>query len=158
MLVREDLRALRPALVIVQAGHDDSGVPASLERQRVSQTITAIRAAAPRARIALLTVFASPSGPTAALIRANDTIIAAGLAAGAAAGHGVVIVNPLGNGWRFPRAHGGGLHPTAAGDELIAGKAAAVLRAHGVLPAASGGDPVICASGVGTGTRSPRLQ
>jgi hypothetical protein len=43
-LAREDLRALDPGLVVVQAGHDDSGVPASLERQRVGQAIDAIRA------------------------------------------------------------------------------------------------------------------
>ena len=110
LLSGEDLRALRPALVIVQAGHDDSGVPARLERERVSQTIAAIRAAAPRAQIALLTVFASPSGPTAALTRVNDAIIAGG----EAADRDVIIVNPLGSGWRFPRAHGTGLHPTAA--------------------------------------------
>ena len=44
LLAREDLRALDPGLVVVQAGHDDSGVPASLERQRVGQAIGAIRA------------------------------------------------------------------------------------------------------------------
>jgi hypothetical protein len=44
LLAREDLRALHPGLVIVQAGHDDSGVPAPLERQRVGQAIDAIRA------------------------------------------------------------------------------------------------------------------
>ena len=44
LLAREDLRALDPGLVVVQAGHDDSGVPASLERQRVGQAIDAIRA------------------------------------------------------------------------------------------------------------------
>ena len=56
-VARVGLRALAPSLIIVQAGHDDIGVPAALERQRVTQAIAAIRAQAPQARIALLTVF-----------------------------------------------------------------------------------------------------
>ena len=153
LLAGEDLRALDPGLVIVQAGHDDSGVPASLERQRVGQVIDAIRAAAPRARIALLTVFAVQSGPDAALALVNDAIIAA---ARAADPH-VIVMNPLGGGWRFQRAARGGLHPSAAGDAWIAAKVAATLRAHGVAPAAGRG-AVICDSGAGRGPRSPPVQ
>ena len=163
MLARVDLRALDPSLVIVQAGHDDSGVPVPLERQRVTQVIDAIRASAPRARIALLTVFAGSSRPSRALYRTNGAIISAGTAADP----GVIIMNPLGDAWHFPHARDG-LHPTAAGDAWIAGTVAAVLRAHGVLPAAGRAPaaPVICDSGVGsrsgggtgTGPRSPRFQ
>jgi lysophospholipase L1-like esterase len=153
LLAREDLRALDPGLVIVQAGHDDSGVPSSLERQRVRQVIAMIRADAPRARIGLLTVFAGQSGPNAGLSLVNDAIIAA---AQAADPH-VIVMNPLDGGWRFQRAARGGLHPSAAGDAWIAAKAAAILRAHGVLPAADGHDgasgAVICDSGVGAGPR-----
>jgi lysophospholipase L1-like esterase len=148
MLARVGLRALDPALVIVQAGHDDSGVPASLERQRVGQVIAAIRAAAPRAKIALLTVFTGPSAPTPALVQTNDAIIAAGIAADP----DVIIMDPLDD-WSFAHAHAG-LHPTAAGDAWIAARVASVVRAHGVLPAAAGSDPVICDSGIaGHGTR-----
>ena len=153
LLAREDLRALDPGLVIVQAGHDDSGVPASLERQRVGQVIDAIRAVAPRARIALLTVFAAQSGPDAALSLVNDAIIAA---ARAADPH-VIVMNPLDGGWRFQRAARGGLHPSAAGDAWIAAKVAVTLRAHGVAPAAGRG-AVICDPGAGRGPRSPRFQ
>jgi lysophospholipase L1-like esterase len=153
LLAAEDLRALDPRLVVVQAGHDDSGAPASLERQRVGQAIDAIRAAAPRARIALLTVFAPQSGPTAALSLVNDVIIAA---ARAADPH-VIVMNPLGGGWSFQRAARGGLHPSAAGDAWIAAKVAATLRAHGVAPAAGHG-AVTCDSGVGHGSQSPRFQ
>jgi hypothetical protein len=53
----------------------------------------------PRARIALLTVFAAQSGPTAALSLVNDAIIAA---ARAADPH-VIVMSPLGVGWS---AHG----------------------------------------------------
>jgi len=153
LLATEDLRALEPGLVIVQAGHDDSGVPASLERQRVGQVIDAIRAAAPRARIALLTVFAAQSGPDAALSLVNDVIMAA---ARAADPH-VIVMNPLGEGWRFQRAARGGLHPSAAGDAWIAAKVSATLRAHGVGPAAGRG-AVICDSGAGRGPRPSRPQ
>jgi len=153
LLAGEDLRALDPRLVVVQAGHDDSGVPASLERQRVGQAIDAIRAAAPRARIALLTVFAPQSGPTAVLSLVNDVIIAA---ARAADPH-VIVMNPLGGGWSFQRAARGGLHPSAAGDVRIAAKVAATLRAHGVAPAAGHG-AVICDSGAAHGPRSARFQ
>jgi GDSL-like Lipase/Acylhydrolase family len=147
MLAKVGLRALGPALVIVQAGHDDSGVSASLERQRVRQAIAAIRAAAPRATIALLTVFTGPSGPTRAQDRTNEAIVVAGTAAGP----GVIIMNPV-DGWDFAHAQGG-LHPTAAGDAWIAAKVAAILRTHGVLPAADGDPsaPVICDSGIGAG-------
>jgi lysophospholipase L1-like esterase len=161
MLAKIDLRALTPSLVVVQAGHDDSGVPAPLERQRVTQVITAIRAATPSARIALLTVFGGPSRATRALYRTNDAIIAAGVAADP----DVIIMNPLGDGWHFARTHDG-LHPTAAGDAWIAGTVAAILRAHGVLPAAgrTPAAPVICDSGLGSGARTgteprfPRFQ
>ena len=151
MLVREDLRTLDPGLVIVQAGHDDDGVPPSLERQRVGQVIAMIRAAAPRARIALLSVFATQSGPSAGLSLVNDAIIGAARAADP----NVIVMNPLGEGWHFQRAAPGGLHPSAAGDAWIAAKVAAALRAHGVVPAAGSG-AVICDSG--TGPRPPQFQ
>jgi len=153
LLAREDLRALDPGLVIVQAGHDDTGVPASLEQQQVRQVIDMIRADAPRARIGLLTVFAGQSGPDMALSLVNDAIIAA---ARAADPH-VIVMNPLGGNWSFQRAARGGLHPSAAGDAWIAAKAAAILRSHGVTQAAGRG-AVICDSGLSGGRRSPRFQ
>ena len=64
-IARLDLHALAPALVIVQAGHDDIGVPPRLEQQRVEQAVALIRAEAPHARIALLTVFTGRSGTAA---------------------------------------------------------------------------------------------
>jgi GDSL-like Lipase/Acylhydrolase family len=148
MLARERLAALDPALVIVQAGHDDAGVPPRIERQRVRQAIALIRAEAPHALIALLTVFTgrSPSH-SPALYRTNDAIVTAAIAAD----HQVIIMNPLTGRWEFQHV-GGGLHPTAAGDTWIARKAAAILRGHGVLPAAATGSaPVICDAAVGVG-------
>ena len=95
-IARADLRALRPSLVIVQAGHDDWRVPPDLERLRVEQTVATIKAEAPQARIALLTVFAGRSRPRA--IYQTDQAIVAG--AGAADPQ-VIIMDPLTSGWRF---------------------------------------------------------
>jgi acyl-CoA thioesterase I len=139
---RIGLSALKPSLVIVQAGHDDIGVPPELERQRVEQAIAVIHADAPRAPIALVTVFAGRS-PAAAAYRTDRAIITAARAADRA----VIIIDPLTLGWRFPHVRDG-LHPTAAGSAWITGKVAAVLREHGVRPApppaGASPNPIVC--------------
>lgn len=127
-IARVDLRALAPALVIVQAGHNDIGVPLRLEQRRVEQAIALIHAEAPRARIALLTVFAGRS--RSAAYRTDHAIVTAGRAADP----NVIIMDPLAAGWTFPRSHDG-LHPTAHGSAWIARTVAGILREHGVLPA-----------------------
>ena len=147
MLGALGLRTLDPALVIIQAGHDDLGATPALEERRVRATVDLVHAAVPGARIGLLTTFAfSPEGSPA--LRELDQAI---IRAGTAADRGVVIMDPLAGRWSFPRA-ADGLHPTAAGDAWIAGTAAAILRAHGVRPApAATGAPVICDVSVGAG-------
>ena len=135
-IARLDLRVLAPALVIVQAGHDDIGVPPQLEQRRVDQAVALIHAEAPHARIALLTVFAARSATAAARSRSaaayrTDHAI---VTAGRAADRNVIIIDPLVAGWTFPRAHDG-LHPTASGSAWIAGQVAAILKEHGVRPA-----------------------
>ncbi len=140
-IARLDLRALAPAVVIVQAGHDDIGVPPQLEQRRVEQAVTLIHAEAPRARIALLTVFAGRSR-SAAAYRTDHAIVTAGRAAD----RNVIIIDPLAARWAFPRSHDG-LHPTAPGSAWIAGQVAGVLRQHGVRPAPPRPDtanPIIC--------------
>jgi lysophospholipase L1-like esterase len=145
MLKAEQLPQLAPSLVIVQAGHDDGGVPAPVVRSQVAATIDLIRAEAPGARIALITVFSLPTGPVpSALYQADDAIVSAARGADP----GVIIMDPLTGHWKFSRAHDG-LHPTAAGDAWIARKVASLLRAHGVLaspPAVTSG--VICDLGL----------
>ena len=139
---RIDLSGLKPSLIIVQAGHDDIGVPPELERQRVEQAIAVIRAEAPRAQIALLTVFAGRS-PQAAAYRTDRAIVAAARSADRA----VIIIDPLTGGWRFPHVRDG-LHPTAVGSAWIASQVAAILRDHGVRPApasvGTGPGPIVC--------------
>ena len=85
-----NLRELNPALVIVQAGHNDMGVPAELEQQQVKQVIAQIRAAVPDAGIALITVFVGRLHRPAAY-QTDRTIVAAARAADPA----VIIMDPL---------------------------------------------------------------
>lgn len=147
MLSQENLRELGPALVIVQAGHNDIGMPAWLERRRVAAAVHLIHAATPTARIALLTTFAVSPGGSPALRQADADIVSAGTAADPDA----IVMDPLAGRWTFPRA-GDGLHPTAAGDAWIARTVAAVLLAHGVRPApVTAAAPVICDVSVGAG-------
>ena len=135
-IARLDLQAVTPALVIVQAGRDDIGVPLRLEQQRVEQAVALIHAEAPHARIALLTVFTRRSGTaagrsrSAAAYRTDHAIVAAGRAAD----RNVIIIDPLAARWTFPRSHDG-LHPTASGSAWIARQVAGILREHGVRPA-----------------------
>jgi acyl-CoA thioesterase I len=149
-IAQAGLRRLAPSLVIVQAGHDDIGVPLRLERRRVDQVISVIRAQAPRARIALLTVFTRHSSRPAAK-RTDQAIVTAATAAD----REVIIMDPLAAGWRFGHSRDG-LHPTAGGDEWIAREVAGILREHGMravppsrhaTSAAGPGAPVICYSG-----------
>src|SRR5580704_14268683 len=135
-LARAGLRALQPSLVIVQAGHDDIGVAPALERRRVEQAVGMIRAEAPRARIALLTVF--PGRVHRGASRTDRAIVAAARAADRA----VIIIDPLAGGWRYARVRDG-LHPTAAGSAWIAARVAGILREHGIQPARAGAG-VVC--------------
>jgi len=154
-LGRIDLRALAPALVIVQAGHDDIGVQAAVEKQRVAGAIAAIRAQAPRARIALLTVF--PGRRHLAAAFATDRAIVTAAKAAERPGDQTIIIDPLTGRWAFPRARDG-LHPTAAGSGWIAREVAGILRAHGVLPAPARtgrAGPVICDSGIAAPRPAP---
>jgi lysophospholipase L1-like esterase len=147
-LARIGLRALAPSLVIIQAGHDDIGVPARTEQQRVRQAIALVRAQAPHARIALITVFTARNrfgGPHAA---AADSTNRAIVAAASAAGHDVIIMDPLTGRWAFARSHRGGLHPSLAGSTWIARRVAGVLRRHGFAPGPAAGTPLVCDSGI----------
>jgi acyl-CoA thioesterase I len=148
LLEAEDLPRLNPALVIVQAGFDDDGVPEAVEASRVRAVIDQIRAAAPNARIALLTTFSYTADGTPALRATDQTIVAAGRAADP----GVIIMDPLAGRWQYERA-GDGLHPTAAGDQWIAQQVAAILAATNIRAArADGASPAVCDAAVGVGS------
>jgi lysophospholipase L1-like esterase len=122
------LSKLNPALVIVQAGHNDMGIPAALEAQRVKQVIAQIRTAAPDAGIGLITVFVGRLHRPAAY-QTDRTIVAAAKAADPA----VIIMDPLAGKWKFARVRDG-LHPSAAGSQWIAGEVGQILEGRGVHP------------------------
>jgi lysophospholipase L1-like esterase len=147
-IARAHLRLLQPALVIVQAGHDDMSVPPDLERLRAQQAVEQIKAEVPRARIALLTVFPGRSRPPA-LYQIDQAIVAGGKAADPQ----VIIMDPLASGWQFPHARDG-LHPSPRGSVWIAGTVAGILRQHGVSPAPAGHGAALCAIAV----RPPAAQ
>jgi acyl-CoA thioesterase I len=145
LLKAEDLPRLNPALVIVQAGFDDNGVPEAVEASRVRAVTDQIRAAAPNARIALLTTFGYTADGTPALRATDQTIVTAARAADP----GVIIMDPLAGRWQYARA-GDGLHPTAAGDQWIAHRVAAILTANNVRAArADSAPPAVCDAAVG---------
>jgi acyl-CoA thioesterase I len=151
-LTRIGLRALAPTLVIIQAGHDDIGVPAATEQQRVKQAIAMVHAQAPRAKIALLTVF-TRHHPTAAAYATDHAIAAAARAADRAA----IIIDPLAAHWSFPRASGG-LHPTEDGSTWIARQVARALQARGIrADAATKAAPLVCDSGISSVRFIPRV-
>ena len=154
MLSAEGLRYLVPSVVIVQAGHDDVGVPPAAERAGVRATLGLIHLTAGGARVSLLTVFAATPDGNEALRRTDQVIVTSATAADP----GVIIMDPLAGRWNFQHANGG-LHPTAAGDAWIAGKVLAILRVYGVrpAPAATGPQPVICdaSAGLTQGTGRP---
>ena len=147
LLTAENLPALAPSLVIVQAGYDDGRVPAGLEREQVRRTIELIRAEAPLAKIGLVTVFTSPARPIPARFYRTDAAI---VAAARAADPNVIVMDPLTGQWMYQHADGR-LHPTAAGDAWIAAKVGAILHAHGIAgnPATTAADaPITCDTGV----------
>jgi lysophospholipase L1-like esterase len=140
---------VHPALVILQFGHDDIGVPAATERRRVAATLAYTRARAPRARIGVITVFtaAGPQPHLADAAKRTDRAIVTAARAVA----GVVVLDPLTRHWTFQRATPDGLHPSAKGNAQIAARVARDLRAYGVRNApAADGTPLICDSGTFT--------
>ena len=146
MLSAEGLPSLAPSVVIVQAGHDDLGVPPAQERAGVRAALRLIHLAAPGARVALVTVFARPASGTQGLRDIDHAIVTAATAADP----DVIVMDPLTGQWQFQHANGG-LHPTAAGDASIARTVLAVLGAHGIgaEPATTATQPVICVASVG---------
>jgi acyl-CoA thioesterase I len=137
-IARIDLSALDPALVIVQAGHDDIGVPPALEERQAAETIALIHAEAPRAQIAVLTVFLGRAKLARAL--PTDQAIVAGATA---ADPDVIVMDPLTGHWQYQRS-ADGLHPTVQGSDSLAQKADEVLHGYGVRAAGAAGPPVLC--------------
>lgn len=136
-VIRAHLAALHPSLIIIQAGHDDVGIPRAAEAAHVARLIGRLRAAAPGARLAFLTVFSRPDPGRPVLdqeLSTDSTIVAAIRKADPRA----IVIDPLRDHWRFPRADGGaGLHPSSRGHLVIADLVARALVRAGVVPSAA---------------------
>lgn len=136
-LLREaDLPRLDPSLVVLQAGHNDVGTSGPQLRAAVTTAVQSARRDAPRAPVALLTVVAHAGDPSAAARATDATIVDAARRADPR----VVVLDPLTEGWTFPRVSDG-LHPTAAGQRLLAGHVLDDLARAGVVGPGSGSCP-----------------
>lgn len=120
------LSRLHPALVIVQAGHDDIGVPRAVEHREVAALVHHVNRVAPDARIVLITVFPGKVVTTATR-RTNHTIVDAARAADSS----VLVLDPLTGHWRYPTI-ADHLHPNQAGERWIATRVARSLIHAGI--------------------------
>jgi lysophospholipase L1-like esterase len=155
MLGRLHLAALHPALVIIQAGHDDWRVPAAVEADHVADLVARLRNEAPAARLAFLTVFPPPAATatTRAAEAATDSTIVSVIRK---SDPRAIVIDPLRSHWHFPRAEDG-LHPTARGDLLIAGRVArSLIRAGAAATSASRPSGARVACTVLGGAHDPR--
>jgi len=142
------LAALHPALVIIQAGYDDLGIPAAVEAEHVASLVGRLRHEAPAARPAFLTVFprSAASATTLTAEAATDSAIVSAIRE---SDPRALVIDPLRSHWQFPRA-ADGLHPTARGDLLIAERVARALTRAGVVatsPVQPSRATVICTLG-----------
>jgi lysophospholipase L1-like esterase len=131
LLDRLHLGALHPALVIIQAGHDDQRIPAAVEAEHVAGLVSSLRSEVPLARLAFLTVF-PPSAASAATRTAEAATDSTIVSAIRERDPPAIVIDPLRSRWHFPRA-ADGLHPTALGGLLIAGRVARALTRAGVV-------------------------
>ena len=149
MIAQERLRALRPALVIVQAGLGDRGEPgrardAAGARHRRPDPLGGTRGADRADHHLHRDRGRGTPWRCAARPRDRDR--------GKEGGPGDHHHEPAAGRWRFPR-QSDGLHPTAAGDAWIAGKVGSVLAADGVRAASVAATvPEICDASVGVTT------
>ncbi|MGC5024255.1 SGNH/GDSL hydrolase family protein [Tsukamurella sp. DT100] len=109
-----------PALVVVQAGSNDVGASTAAIDSQVRQVITTVRSQAPKAKVALITVFPSVhgSGPNA---RATESAI---VGAARAVDPSISVISPLSEGWVYGTSSDG--HPDAAAHQKLAERVAAL--------------------------------
>ncbi|WP_102100999.1 SGNH/GDSL hydrolase family protein [Tsukamurella tyrosinosolvens] len=109
-----------PALVVVQAGSNDVGASTSAIDGQVRQVIATVRSQAPKAKVALITVFPSVhgSGPNA---RATESAI---VGAARAVDPSVSVISPLSEGWVYGTSSDG--HPDAVAHQKLAERVAAL--------------------------------
>lgn len=125
------LRRLHPAVVVVQAGHDDIGRSTATEWTRVAAVVDRVRRAAPHAHLVLLTVFRGRAPLSSASATDRSIVDAARLVDPA-----VSVMNPLTGHWGYPTV-ADHLHPDLAGERWIADRVVRRLVDLGVQPAGS---------------------
>jgi acyl-CoA thioesterase-1 len=130
LLARVDVATLKPALVLIQGGHNDAGVNPTDEKKAVSALFETIRQEAPQARIGLLGFFdSSRVGPAPeSILNTNSAIVSAARSAIL----NLLVFDPLTSHWVFPRISDH-LHPTPAGHKKIAGYVAGGLLRDQVI-------------------------
>lgn len=117
-----DLARLRPAVLLVQGGHDDIGEPVNLISRRVDELLQTVQRKAPTTRVGIVPVFVKPHLDRPIPLEAVDTSQAI-VSAAKLADPAVMVFNPIAGHWRFARMHGRlRLHPDAAGHREIAEK------------------------------------
>jgi acyl-CoA thioesterase I len=124
------LAQLRPAVVVIQGGHNDIGRPAAALSRSVRALVNSIRCQAPGTRVCVVSVFPTGNVPSRAALATDRVIVAAAREADPQ----VIVLDPITQHWHFPRMRDQ-LHPTAAGHQWIAAKVAGALRAAGAVPA-----------------------
>lgn len=114
-----NLPARNPGLVVLQAGSNDVGAPDAVVAGQVRKVVQTVRAQAPRAQVAVVTVFPSVRSGAAAN-RTDATIIDAARSVDPS----VKVISPLGEGWQYPAQADG--HPAAGAHAQIAERVAAL--------------------------------
>jgi acyl-CoA thioesterase-1 len=130
LLARVDVATLKPALVLIQGGHNDAGVNTTEEKKAVASLFQTIHREAPQARIGLLGFFdTSRIGPAPVYILNTDSAI---VSAARSVLPNLLVFDPLTSHWVFPRIRDH-LHPTPAGHKKIAGYVAGGLIRDGIV-------------------------
>jgi acyl-CoA thioesterase-1 len=130
LLARVDVATLKPALVLIQGGHNDAGVNTTEEKGAVASLFQTIRHEAPQARIGLLGFFdTNRIGPAPLSILNTDSAI---VSAARSVVPDLLVFDPLTSHWVFPRIRDH-LHPTSAGHKKIAGYVAGGLLRDGII-------------------------
>lgn len=116
------LSRLRPAVLLIQGGHDDIGSPIALVSRRVDGLVQSVLRQTPHTKIGIVSVFVKAHPDRRVPLVAVDTnqaiVTAAKLADPAA-----MVFNPIADHWHFARLRGRlRLHPDAAGHREIAEK------------------------------------
>lgn len=124
-----DIVAAKPAVVIVEGGHNDAGSPSAEVAAAATAVLTALRSGLPDAKLVVLGVLWPDSAP-AKVFAIDDALKAT------TAGAGGVFVDALRDGW-LSGANGrligaDGTHPTDQGHAALAQRIGDALIAAGV--------------------------